>query len=77
MYVYISFQTLSSSQRAPLICRWFKLLESDKTSSELQVFRSMEKKYQIKEPEYALFKKASKIVAFIIELAVKEMLKVA
>ena len=37
----------------------------------------MEKEYRIKEPEYALFKKASNIVTFIMELAVEEMEKIA
>ena len=46
LYAYTSFQALSSSQHAPAIYRWcLKLFESDKTSSELQVFRNVEKEY--------------------------------
>ena len=55
MFVYTSFQTHSSSQRATVIYRWYlKLFEGDKTSSELQVFRNMAKEYRIKQREYAL-----------------------
>ena len=55
MYPYFSFQTISFFQHAPVLYRCcLELFESDKTSSEFQVYCNMEKGYLIKEREYAL-----------------------